>query len=194
MSKPRKPLRSVRSPRRRRAPPNAGQRDIEKLEAVVLSKLYGNEDYDPLHKWLATGRPIALGHNKPKSIADQYSVAKQLARDGDLEPLRQFLTSLTEDPEITQFIAQPRRPKHKRQDLADSAPFVEEAKRIQGDMVRRIRQILEGVLNDRPVNAELLDEIAGRILILDRPAAIESDAVTPEDAADEIRKIIKRGY
>jgi hypothetical protein len=191
MSAPKKPLRRHRSRPPRRASPDARPRDYEELLAVVRSKFYEDEDADPLHEWLARGRP---NKNPKAAIGRQYNRAKQLARDGDLEPLRQFLTDLTGDPEITQFIARPRPPKHKRRDLADSAPFVEEAKRIQGDMVRRIRQILEEVLGKRPANAELLHKIAGRLLIQDRPAAIESDAVTSEDAADEICKIIKRGY
>jgi hypothetical protein len=44
----------------------------------------------------------------------EYSVAKLSARCGNLEALRAFLVRLTGDPEIADFIAEPRRPKGQR--------------------------------------------------------------------------------
>jgi hypothetical protein len=44
----------------------------------------------------------------------QYAVAKSSARYGNLEALRAFLVSLLRDPEIAEFIAEPRRPRGQR--------------------------------------------------------------------------------
>ena len=120
-------------------PTPARQPDTEELAAVVWSRLYSDDEYndDRLHKWLATQPPASA-----KDVAAlNYRTAKQRARNGDLAPLRKFLTNLTGDPDIAQYIARPHQPKHARKDYADSQPFTQEAMRIQGDNVRRIRQI-----------------------------------------------------
>lgn len=44
----------------------------------------------------------------------QYAVAKSSARCGNLEALRAFFVSITADPEIAEFIAEPRRPRGQR--------------------------------------------------------------------------------
>jgi hypothetical protein len=41
----------------------------------------------------------------------KYAVAKFSARGGDLEPLRIILVNIMRDPEIAEFIAEPRRPR-----------------------------------------------------------------------------------
>ena len=41
----------------------------------------------------------------------KYAVAKFSARCGDLEPLRIILANIMRDPEIAEFIAEPRRPR-----------------------------------------------------------------------------------
>ncbi len=109
-------------------------------------------------------------------------IAKQQARNGNLEPLRKILADLTGDPDIADFIAQPSPPswpKHKRKDYARYKPFLEHAKRAQGDTIRRIREIIQEQTGKSYGIGELVIEIAAKVLKCE-----------PE----EVRELIKRGY
>jgi hypothetical protein len=144
----------------------------EELLTLVRSRLYDDGDDDRLHNWLATQSPTP-----PEVVA--YRLAKHQARDGNLEQLRKILTELTGDKDIADFIAQPPWPKHARQDYARQKPFERLESRVQGDTVRRIREIIKEETGKARVEAELVVEIAAKVL---------------ECSQDEIREIIKRGY
>jgi hypothetical protein len=72
----------------------------------------------------------------------QYAVAKSSARCGDLKPLRAFLVSLLRDPEIAEFIAEPRRPRGRRRPQKTVKPFILRASKYSAVVtVKRVQQI-----------------------------------------------------
>jgi hypothetical protein len=151
--------------------------DKDDLLAFVYSRLYADDD-DRLEKWLATAPPKDVVAWQAKHA---YSFAKQQARKGDLEPLRKILVDLTGDSSLAEFIARPARPswpKHVRKDYAGARPFKDFAREIQGDTVRRIRELVPEKTGGHR-NSGLVIEIAAKVL------------KCPEE---EIREIIKRGY
>ena len=142
--------------------------DKAELLALVRYRLYEDDDRSYLQKGVAPGYV--------------YIIAKERARNGNLEPLQKILADLTGDPDIAEFIAQPSRPpwpKHKRKDYARYKPFLEHAKRAQGDMVRRIREIIQEQTGKSYGIGELVIEIAAKVL---------------ECEPEEVRELIKRGY
>jgi hypothetical protein len=93
----------------------------------------------------------------------QYSVAKSSARCGDLEALRAFLVRLTGDPEIADFIAEPRRPRGQRRpqkgDWTRWLDFKHEAVVI----VQRVRQIWREQYGKWKRSDGLAEEIAAEL-------------------------------
>jgi hypothetical protein len=72
----------------------------------------------------------------------QYAVAKSSARGGNLEALRAFFVSITGDPEIAEFIAEPRRPRGRRRPQKTVEPNILRASKHSAVVtVDRVRQI-----------------------------------------------------
>jgi hypothetical protein len=78
----------------------------------------------------------------PERLAKmQYSAAKSSARCGNLEALRAFLVRLTDDPEIADFIAEPRRPRGQRRRKAGDWTRWRAFRHDAVITVRRVRRI-----------------------------------------------------
>lgn len=73
----------------------------------------------------------------------QFAVAKTSARSGNLEALRAFLVNITGDPEIAEFIAEPRRPRgQRRPQKTVEKPFILRASKHSAVVtVKRVQQI-----------------------------------------------------
>jgi hypothetical protein len=105
-----------------------------------------------------TGRRYDLLLTPEWRARTEYSVAKSCARCGNLEALRAFLVRLTRDPEIVDFIAEPRRPRGQRRPKGgdwtkDEAVII----------VQRVRQIWREQYGKWKRSDGLAEEIAAEI-------------------------------
>jgi hypothetical protein len=91
----------------------------------------------------------------------QYVVAKSSARCGNLEALRAFLISITGDPEIAEFIAEPRRPRGRRRPQKTVEPSILRASKYSAVVtVKRVRQIWQRQYRKWKRSDRLAEEIA----------------------------------
>jgi hypothetical protein len=97
----------------------------------------------------------------PESSARrEYSVAKSSARRGNLEALRAFLVRLTDDPEIADFIAEPRRPRGQRRRKAGDWTRWRAFRHDAVITVQRVRQIWREQYGNWKRSDGLAEEIA----------------------------------
>jgi hypothetical protein len=90
------------------------------------------------------GRRYDLLETRKGRARREYSVAKSSARRGNLARLREFLVRLMDDPEIAQFIAEPRRPRGRRRpQMAPKQSISFYSKHLAVVTVKRVRQIWE---------------------------------------------------
>ena len=156
-------------------------RELDELAKHVAARLYHEGSADHVeqwrHEWWAAQPPATPEEIAERQKRDDLRRAKQLARDGDLEALCDFLVRSHDDPELADFVAVPPRPKHARADYARARPFKEYGKDERHDTVQRIRKILQEE-TDRIRIDGLVIEVASRIL---------------KCAPEEIAELIKRG-
>jgi hypothetical protein len=129
--------------------------------------------------WLTAQPPTSSTDN---SLLD-YGIAKQQARDGNLEPLRKIVAERMNDPEIVDFIERPPPPppgpRGKRKDYARFKPLEESIRRAYGEAVGFIREILKEITGKEVVDKEMLGDIAAECLKI---------------SYHEIRELIHDGY
>jgi hypothetical protein len=103
-----------------------------------------------------------------------YSVAKSSARCGNLEALRAFLVRLTDDPEIADFIAEPRRPRGQRRRKAGDWTRWRAFRHDAVITVQRVRQIWREQYGKWKRSDGLAEEIAAEFCGLTVPEIEEA--------------------
>jgi hypothetical protein len=92
----------------------------------------------------------------------EYARAKSSARSGNLEALRAFLVSVTGDPEIAEFIAEPRRPRGQHRPQKTVKPSMRASMYSAVVTVKRVRQIWRRQYDKWKRSDRLAEEIAAK--------------------------------
>jgi hypothetical protein len=112
------------------------KRERDALAAWTMARLHQfDEDAQEGRRYDLLGTP-------EWGARTEYAVAKSSARSGNLEALRAFFVSITGDPEIAEFIAEPRRPRGRRRPQKTVKPFILRASKYSAVVtVKRVQQI-----------------------------------------------------
>jgi hypothetical protein len=153
----------------------------DELLALVYFRLHdGDVDDDRMQDW-HTAHPASPEVAARNLKRFHYSNAKDLARRGNVEPLRKILTQLTGDPDIANFITAPPappRPKYARKDASNPFYNKHAERQQQAETLRRIRQIIQQEMGTTRNTSALVIDITRKVTGWSR---------------DEILELMKRG-